>query len=225
MTVLPNTSLIELLNQAFQPLTPIERLQRLYHYFRRDQVLVTSSFGSQSALLLYWLSNLQPEQSIHFLDTGYHFEETLAYKAKLTEAFDLRVVTIQPDAKVHQQSRDQALWQHQPNKCCFVNKVQPLEQTKLGHELWISGLMRYQTPHRQELEIFEQRDNLIKFYPLIDLTEAEFEAAFEGAALPRHPLQALGYHSIGCWHCTKRGKGRSGRWAGIEKTECGLHFG
>jgi len=196
--MLPSTAhwTLEDLQARFEPLSPTERLQQLYTYFNKESVLLTSSFGTQSALLLYWISNLQPDQ----------------------------VVDLHPAQVAHQQTRAQELWQHQPSRCCFINKVQPLEQVKLGYDIWISGLRRYQTPQRKDLTVFEQQDNIIKFYPLLDWSAEQFEAAYTEADLPRHPLQALGYHSIGCWHCTQRGTGRSGRWAGSNKTECGLHF-
>lgn len=219
----PTSAALAQLNEQYRTYSPVERIQQLYTQFRPSEVLLTSSFGTQSALLLYWISNLQPQQPIHFLDTGYHFEETLAFKTTLTQAFDLQVVDLRPDELAQLQTHTQELWLHKPTKCCYINKVQPLEHIKWRYTIWMSGLMHYQTPHRKGLDIFEQQDNIIKFYPLMDMKEQDFEQAYADAALPRHPLQALGYHSIGCWHCTQRGKGRSGRWAGQDKTECGLH--
>lgn len=215
---------LQALNNRFKLLEPIERLQLLYSYFKLEDVLLTSSFGTKSALLLYWMSNIKAKQPIHFLDTGYHFEETLTYKEKLTAAFNLKVVNIYPKEALHQQSLTAEMWKTNASKCCRINKVAPLEEIKLNYEVWISGLMAYQTPYRRNLDIFEQKDNILKFYPLIDLTEADFNHYYQQADLPAHPLEALGYDSIGCLHCTKRGQGRNGRWTGSLKTECGLHF-
>lgn len=212
------------LNVLFKSLSPIDRIRLLYKYFPIQDVLMTSSFGTQSALLLYWMSNLQPQQPIHFLDTGYHFEETLAYKKQLTQAFGLNVVNIFPEAQAHQKTLDAEMWRYNSNQCCHVNKVTPLKTIQLDYKIWISGLMSYQSPFRRNLEVFEEKANIIKFYPLIDVTEEAFENYYQQADLPVHPLQVLGYHSIGCLHCTQRGKGRSGRWANQQKTECGLHF-
>lgn len=212
------------LNEKFEPLSPVERIGLLYDLFEQDSILFTSSFGTKSALLLYWISNIQPNQKIHFLDTGYHFEETLIYKNKLIAAFDLEVVNIYPQKEAHQKTLKTELWKKNASKCCSINKVLPLELVKLDYSIWISGLMAYQTPFRRNLDVFEMKDNILKFYPLIDLTESDFNNFYQKATLPVHPLEALGYHSIGCLHCTQRGLGRSGRWNDSSKTECGLHF-
>jgi phosphoadenosine phosphosulfate reductase len=221
---MPTSPSLPALNTLFEPLHPVERLQRLYRYFSPEEVLLTSSFGTQSALLLYWVSNLVPQQKVHFLDTGYHFAETLAYKEQLTAAFDLKVVELRADELEQQRTREQKLWQSVPERCCAVNKVQPLQRIQAGYKIWISGLMAYQSPQRQQLRLLEQREQLVKFYPLLDYSKGAFETTWKAAELPRHPLEALGYASVGCWPCTARGEGRSGRWKGLEKTECGLHF-
>lgn len=219
-----NEEALKDLNEKFRHLSSIERIYLLYDLFERESVLFTSSFGTKSALLLYWISNIQPSQKIHFLDTGYHFEETLGYKNELIKALDLEVVNICPDKTEHQKSLEEALWNKNPSKCCSINKVLPLELVKLEYGVWISGLMAYQTPFRRNLKVFEMKDNILKFYPLIDLTETAFYENYQQTALPTHPLEVLGYHSIGCLHCTQRGVGRSGRWNDSSKTECGLHF-
>jgi len=218
-----NKKSLDRLNQEFKPLSPIERIEALYRYFDMEEVLMTSSFGTKSALLLYWVSNIQPQQPVHFLDTGYHFEETLTYKRYVARTFGLNVIDIKPNERLHQKTKADKLWSANPNQCCYVNKVLPLEQVKLDHQIWVSGLMAYQTPNRQQLNIFEQKDKIVKFYPLIDITKAQFEQLYQAAYLPVHPLQPLGYESIGCLHCTARGQGRNGRWCGNGKTECGLH--
>lgn len=101
----------------------------------------------------------------------------------------------------------------------------PLEPVKAAHKVWISGLMRHQTRFRERLRIFEKQGDIIKFHPLIDFTEEEVAAYMEQYRLPAHPLEAGGYGSVGCTHCTRRGEGRSGRWQGTNQTECGLHPG
>lgn len=219
-----NALQLQTLNEQFKKLTVQERIKSLYHYFSLDNVLVTSSFGTQSALLLQYISTIQPQQAIHFLDTGFHFEETLVYKKELENMLGLNVITIHPNKLKHEESLQTEMWKNNASKCCYINKVAPLEQVKLNYSVWISGLMAYQTPFRKQLDIFEVKDNIIKFYPLIDLTEEAFKQFYEQAQLPKHPLETLGYHSIGCLHCTHRGKGRQGRWKGQNKTECGLHF-
>ncbi|HQU57952.1 MAG TPA: phosphoadenylyl-sulfate reductase [Saprospiraceae bacterium] len=214
---------VGILNELFGPLTFEERLKQLYRYFPREAVLFTSSFGTKSVFLLHLLSRIQPEQTIHFIDTGFHFPETLAYKDDLTHAFGLRIVDVNPDANHHEVSRMEQLWSIDPSLCCAVNKLSPLEPLKARHKVWISGLMAYQTEFRSGLRVFEKKDGILKFYPLIDIDEGEFLFHMSFYQLPPHPLESKGYGSIGCEHCTAMGKGREGRWKGTGKTECGLH--
>lgn len=216
---------IEQLNEQFTPLSFEARIRKLYALFSEKEVLFTSSFGTSSAFLLSLISRIQPEQQVYFLDTTYHFRETLAYKAELTDLFQLNVIDVRPDVQGNAKTRDGAWWQSRPDDCCYVNKIAPLEPIKARHKVWISGVMGFQTPHRANLRIFEWQDGLLKFHPLVDIDEGEFLYYQSLHQLPPHPLEALGYGSVGCEHCTEAGAGRSGRWSGKEKTECGLHPG
>lgn len=211
------------LNAEFANLDFQDRIKRLYDYFPVNEVLFTSSFGTKSVVMLTLVSRSNKEQVVHILDTGYHFPETLAYKETLRELTELPMAEIHPDPKQHQLTRDAKMWDSQPTRCCHYNKVLPLREVKNRHKVWMSGVHAYQTMNRQGMEIFELVDGLIHFHPLIDITEGEFLYLLEKDKLPRHPLEALGFGSIGCTHCTSRGEGRSGRWKGKEKDECGLH--
>lgn len=214
---------LEVLNREFAPLSFEERLRRLYAYFPEQEVLMTSSFGTKSALLLYFIHRVRPTQAVYFLNTTYHFPETLQYKATLAEQLQLKVVDILPDAERNRLTRETQLWASQPERCCHYNKVLPLRAVKEKHQVWISGVMSYQTGSRADLQLFEEKDGIIKFHPLIDMQEAEFLYYSGLYRLPAHPLEALGYGSIGCTHCTTKGQGREGRWPGKQKDECGLH--
>lgn len=214
---------IEVLNQIFEPLSYIERLKLMYVYAEQKELLVTSSFGTNSAFLLHLIHQVRPEQVIHFINTGYMFKETLAYKEDLTKLWNLQIIEANPRLKEHELTKKTALWKKDSNACCHINKVTPLEPIIEQHKIWISGLMAFQTPHRSTLNIFEQEKNIIKFYPFIDITKSEFLGHVLYHKLPQHPLKELGYNSVGCTHCTTQGKGRSGRWANQTKTECGLH--
>lgn len=214
---------LETLNREFAPLSFEERLRRLYTYFPEQEVLLTSSFGTKSALLLYWMQHVRPTQPVYFLNTTYHFPETLQYKERLTEAYALRVIDILPDAERNRLTREAQMWASQPERCCHYNKVVPLRAIKEKHQLWISGVMGYQTGSRAGMQIFEEKEGIIKFHPFIDMEEAEFLYYSGLYRLPAHPLEALGYGSIGCTHCTAKGSGRAGRWPGRHKDECGLH--
>ncbi len=216
---------IESLNDKFAPLTPHARLLALYNHFKVNEVLLTSSFGTKSAVLLAMVSQLPVDQPVHFIDTSYHFPETLKYRDQLVKQLGLRLINVEPEARENALTREEKWWIDHPRMCCTINKVAPLEPIKANHKVWISGLMAHQTPFRSNLRIFEQQGDIIKFHPLIDLQEQEFEQYFTTYSLPRHPLEALGYGSVGCIHCTKKGSGREGRWQGTNKTECGLHPG
>jgi len=214
---------VELLNEIFTSLDFEERIRLLYRYFDEEEVLFTSSFGTNSAFLLHILSRIRPTQKVHFIDTTYHFPETLAYKAELTRLFNLDVVEIKPEPEENALTREEQWWKDHPRMCCSINKVVPLEPVKARHKVWISGLMAFQTPFRSHLRIFEKQGDILKFHPLIDIDEGEVLYHFEKNKLPQHPLSAAGYGSIGCVHCTKKGEGRSGRFQGQGRTECGLH--
>ena len=211
------------LNDRYTPLSFQERLRQLYRDFSAQDVLVTSSFGTQSIFLLYFLHRTGNRQKIHFLDTGYHFPETLAYKEEIRGLLNLDIIELKADKTKHELSQNLSLWEHQPNRCCYYNKVAPLQEVKSRHKVWLSGVRAYQTPERGHLKIWEEQDGLLKFHPLIDLDEGEFLFYQGKYQLPQHPVAQLGYGSIGCTHCTVKGEGRSGRWQGQNKTECGLH--
>ena len=214
---------VELLNDIFMPLNFEERIRLLYRYFDEKDVLFTSSFGGNSVFLLYFVSSIRPTQTVHFIDTTYHFEETLTYKRQLTERFGLRVVDILPGPEENALTREEKWWKDHPRMCCSINKVVPLEAVKARHKVWISGLMAFQTEFRSHLRVFERQGDILKFHPLVEVGEWEVLYHFSLHNLPRHPLEAQGYGSIGCTHCTQKGEGRSGRFNGQGRTECGLH--
>ncbi len=212
------------LNHDYAPLGFEARIRRLYRDFPPAKVLVTSSFAATSAYFLHIIASIRPAQVITFVDTGFHFPETLQYRDALVQRFGLTVQDIHADAYQHDWSVKERLYETDPDFCCSINKVQPLEAIKPDYEVWVSSLMGWQTDHRAGLAIFEERRGIIKFNPMIDVTQAERDAYIREHDLPFHPLVAQGYSSIGCTHCTVPGEGRSGRWAGKPKTECGLHF-
>jgi phosphoadenosine phosphosulfate reductase len=210
------------LNRRYKPLTPEQRIGEVYKDFSR--VLFTSSFGTSAVFLLHLFHRVRPHEMVYFLDTTYHFAETLEYKSKLTKLFNLNVTDIMPEEWKNKFTRDDQTWHKDPDLCCSINKVEPLEKVKANYEVWVSGLMAFQNSHRSNLNIFEQKRDIIKFYPVIDVEESDLNNYLEVHNLPVHPLKTAGYHSVGCIHCTSRGKGREGRWSNRSKTECGLHL-
>jgi phosphoadenosine phosphosulfate reductase len=186
--------------------------------------MVTSSFAATSAYFLHIISRIRPEQIIFFINTGFHFPETLLYRDYLIGLYHLKVEDLKADDYQHQYSEKEKLYETDPDFCCTINKINPLEAIKPNYDIWVSSLMNWQTDHRSGLDIFEERRGIIKFNPMIDVSREERDAYILEHRLPFHPLVAEGYSSIGCTHCTVKGEGRCGRWMGKPKTECGLHL-
>lgn len=218
------TEEIDQLNAKYKDLTVSQRIAQLYKDFEVDEVMLTSSFAATSAFLLHAFSQVNKEQKIYFIDTGYHFTETLNYKEVLSELYGLQVASVTADADEHNFTQKDKTWTKNPDFCCSINKVKPLDLIKERFTVWVSGLMEWQSDHRATLNIFEQRNSILKFYPLLDVTEEERKTYIKENNLPFHPLVAKGYSSIGCKHCTVPGAGRAGRWNNSPKTECGLHL-
>jgi len=215
---------ISALNEKYHALSVDQRIRELYRDFNPDKVMLTSSFAATSAFFLHLFSRVRPMQKVFFIDTGFHFPETLEYKQKLTRLYQLNVVDVKAEDWKHEFTVKDQTWKTDPDFCCSINKVEPLEALKKHYEVWASGLMRWQTDHRAKLDIFEERSGIIKFYPLIDISKEERDQYIREHELPFHPLVFKGYSSIGCHHCTVPGDDRSGRWNNCPKTECGLHL-
>lgn len=220
----PGTVDIQALNEKYAPLSFEARIRALYEDFDPSQVMVTSSFAATSAYFLHIISRIRPEQTIFFINTGYHFPETLTYKDALIRQYHLKVTDVTPEEWKHEFTAKEKTYATDPDFCCSINKVEPLEEVKKNFKVWVSSLMRWQTEHRAGLNVFEERGGIIKFYPMIDVGKAERDAYIREHDLPLHPLVAQGYSSIGCSHCTKPGDDRGGRWVDTPKTECGLHL-
>lgn len=215
---------IKSLNQQYAKLDVYKRVEQLYKDFNAKDIMLTSSFATTSAFLLKVFSDVNNKQKIYFIDTGYHFPETLIYKQYLTQLYDLDVVEVKADAEDHGQTLMTEMWKKNPDKCCSINKVEPLQVIKGNYKIWVSGLMRWQSDFRESLNFFEERNNITKFYPLLDIDYNGRDEFIMRHHLPFHPLKNKGYSSVGCSHCTVPGDGRSGRWNNAPKTECGLHL-
>jgi len=160
---------------------------------------------------------------IHFIDTTFCFRKTIGYKEALTRLLRLNIVNVLPDMEDNLEARETEMWLSDKDRCCHINKIKPFEPYKSGKKIWVSGLLMNQTPFRRNLEIFEERNGIIKMHPNIDTTAEGFEQFLIDNFIPPHPLKTDGYDSVGCTHCTVKGTGREGRWQGSSKTECGLH--
>jgi phosphoadenosine phosphosulfate reductase len=210
------------LNKKYLLLDPEQRIHELYKDF--NKVLFTSSFGTTSAFLLHLFHKVKPEETVYFLNTTYHFNETLEYKEALTKRMNLKVVDVKPEEWKNKFTQQDKTWNSDPDLCCSINKVEPIDKIKKNYEVWVSGLMGSQNAYRENLKVFEHKDDIIKFYPLIDQTEKIASEYMKKNNIAQHPLLSQGYNSVGCFHCTVAGKGRTGRWVNKSKTECGLHL-
>ncbi|HEY7609630.1 MAG TPA: phosphoadenylyl-sulfate reductase [Alphaproteobacteria bacterium] len=191
---------------------------------------VVTSFGAESAVLLHLVAGIDRRAPVIFLETGKLFPETLAYHDLLVERLGLEDVrSIRPDAAALL-AADPAgdLWRRDPDRCCRLRKVEPLERALAGFSVWINGRKRYQSEERSHLPLVERAEGRIKLNPLVAWSERDIGHYFARHRLPKHPLAAQGYRSIGCEPCTtavsSNEDARSGRWRGSEKTECGIHF-
>lgn len=218
------TNHINSLNKTYASLEVYGRVEQLYKDFAQEDIMLTSSFAATSAFLLKVFSDVNPSQKIYFIDTGYHFEETLIYKEYLTKLYNLNVYEVQAEEGKHKLTRETQMWKKDPNRCCNINKVEPLQEIKSKYKVWVSGLMKWQSDFRSTLDIFEDKGEIIKFYPLLDIDFIGRDEFISKHHLPFHPLKSKGYSSIGCSHCTVPSDDRSGRWNNSPKTECGLHL-
>lgn len=216
---------IDYLNKSLSSTHNDLRIAHILNKYGED-VLITTSFGTTSALLIHMISRIRPEHPIHFIDTGYLFPETLQYKDLLIEKYGINIIDHVPDEKKHKLTREKKMWEINPDRCCHYNKVEPMRQIQSGrdYKVWISGLIGYQNRHRSELNFVQKKEDMYRYYPLIDWTPEMVEEYFDETQLPRHPLERFGFDSIGCTHCTSKGKNREGRWNNSGKTECGLHL-
>lgn len=195
------------------------------------KIALVSSFGTESAILLHLVAQIDKDLPIVFLETGKLFPETLAYRDQLTALLGLtNVRSIKPSgAQLAAYDPDGRLWEKDPDLCCAIRKTNPLDEALEGFTAWITGRKRNQSSSRAALELQEiGADGRTTINPLAFWSDAELENYFKAHNLPQHPLQAEGYSSIGCSTCTQKplpGQDkRSGRWAGKAKTECGIHI-
>ena len=192
-------------------------------------VFATSSFQTHSLPMLHMLSRIDRSIPIVFLDTGYHFPETIEFRNRVTRQFDLNLVNVVPQvSKINQRDESGRLYfTSNPELCCYLNKVQPLEPFLERYDVWVTGIRAGQNDNRRALQTFvEGPHECRRFHPVLDWTVAMIHDYLREYNLPVHPLDAFGYQSIGCEPCTappESSDGRSGRWIGQHKTECGLH--
>jgi phosphoadenosine phosphosulfate reductase len=216
------------LNNMFRGADTLEMLRAVLGNHMLGEVGIVSSFGAESVALLHLVASVDPNIPVLFIDTGKHFPETLAYRDQVTELLGLNLRILTPDAETLAKRDETGLrWSYDPDGCCEIRKVAPLEKALVEFDATITGRKAFQASTRGNLPRFEIDGDRLKVNPFASWTKADLEAYFETHNLPRHPLEAQGYLSIGCAPCTsvvKPGEDpRAGRWRGWEKTECGIH--
>ena len=219
------------LDHALRDATPREVIATALKIVGREQLAVVSSFGTESAALLKVTADVDPAIPVVFLDTGWLFEETLAYRDTLIEKLGLRDVrSIKPSEEaLSREDPERDLWFSDPDACCRIRKVEPLARALAPFSAWINGRKRFQGGARAVIAVVEEDGGRLKFNPFANISREDIAAIFHSANLPQHPLQASGYLSVGCMPCTSRTSpdedARAGRWRGRPKTECGIHTG
>ena len=217
------------LQQAYGRLSGAELMEPFITRVFPGRIALVSSFGSEAALLLALAAEIDRGLPVIFLDTGKLFGETLRYRDQLAARLGLTDVrSVQPDAAALAERDPRGmLWHADPDACCGLRKVEPLERALAGFAAWISGRKRYQSAGREALPTLELAEGRVKLNPLAPWPRERVEAEFARRALPRHPLEADGFLSIGCMPCTDRvAPGQdllAGRWRGLDKSECGIH--
>lgn len=196
------------------------------------KIFASSSLQTNSMPLLHILSQVAPEIPVYFLNTGYHFAETLSFRKQVQDLLGLNITDLY-SAVPRNQQRDAAgrlLFTSDPDYCCYLNKIQPLEPILISHDVWISGVRGDQSKVRAQMKREEKAPNgVIRFHPMLGWSSKMVYDYIKENNLPKHPLEGEGYMSIGCEPCTRKIDvnalldDRSGRWAGMNKTECGLH--
>lgn len=218
------------LNERFEHLPAQEILRWAWETFG-SHVAVSSSFQTQSVPLLHLIAQICPNIPAIFLDTEFHFPETLHFRDELQERFNLNIVNVHPVIGRSELAARYGvnLPEHDPDLCCYLHKVEPMQRALSEYRAWVSGARRDQTEQRRGQAILEQLpDGLLKIQPMLNWTKTDINTYIEQHGLPHHPLFAQGYRSIGCAPCTQPSlteDDRAGRWAGLDKTECGLHTG
>jgi phosphoadenosine phosphosulfate reductase len=193
------------------------------------KLFVTSSFQTHSIPLLHILSQAEIEFDVLFLNTGFHFPESISFRDKVVELLGLKLINVRPlVSKFNQKDCDgQFYFVTDPDYCCYLNKTQALEPYLMQYDIWINGVRADQSAVRKNMKIEQSAPfDTIRFHPMLDWNIKQIYEYKKLHQLPDHPLDKEGYQSIGCLPCTQKfdlSSERSARWFGMNKTECGLH--
>jgi phosphoadenosine phosphosulfate reductase len=225
----PNSPPAGELDRELRDASPAEVIATALRTVGRERLALVSSFGIESAALLKVMADVDAAIPVIFLDTGWLFEETLAYRDTLIEKLGLRDVrSVKPlEETLSHEDPNRELWFSDPDACCRIRKVEPLQRALAPFSGWVNGRKRFQGGLRADIPVVEEDGARLKFNPFANVSREAIEAIFAEAKLPSHPLGAMGYMSVGCMPCSSRTSPdedvRAGRWRGRPKTECGIH--
>lgn len=212
-------------------LNSLDLLDAMINREFKDNISLVSSFGAESIVLLDMVAQVNPATPVIFLNTQKLFGETVRYRDEIAEKLGLtNIITIKPVAEdVANEDKNGLLWTRDTDACCDLRKVRPLALAMNEYGAWITGRKRFQTKERGNIPLIEKDGSKFKINPLAHWNQEELDQIIKNKGLPRHPLIAAGYPSIGCMPCTVRVEDgqdrRMGRWSGQGKTECGIHMG
>lgn len=193
-------------------------------------LFTTSSFQSHSLVLVHIISRIDPTIPVYFINTGYHFPETMKFRDEITERFGLNTIDLKSDVpKFMQRDYDgRLLFTSDPDHCCHLNKTQPMDAILLSHDVWINGVRADQSAVRAAMKVEQPaKHGCLRFHPMLDWNPKMIWQYQKEHQLPKHPLEEKGYLSIGCEPCTRKldpeMQEREARWFGLNKVECGLN--
>lgn len=194
------------------------------------RIFTSSSFQTHSIPLLHIISRIDSSIPVYFLNTGYHFPETIEFKDYIAQLLRLNLINLKPDTPKNMQldPEGKLLFTSDPDHCCYLNKTQPMERVLMNYDVWINGIRAEQNAFRGDMKVEQiAKHNVIRFHPMIGWTSRDIYAYRKKYKLPEHPLESKGYFSIGCEPCTRKldmdMQEREARWFGLNKTECGLN--
>jgi len=194
------------------------------------KMFTTSSFQSHSIVMLHMISRVDPSVPVYFINTGYHFPETITFRDQVTELFGLNMVNLPSNTPRYMQTDGDGrlLFTSDPDYCCFLNKTQPMEAILMSNDVWINGVRGDQSAVRKAMKVEQPAPfNTIRFHPMLDWNAKMIYQYQKEFNLPKHPMDEKGYVSIGCEPCTRKYdpemQEREARWFGLNKVECGLH--
>lgn len=234
MRTLLSSGEIAALNDGFEDAQPQDVLRWALEESGLERIAIASAFQAEGTVVIHLATRIRPDVPILFLETGFQFAETLAFKQRLTELLDLNVVDLVGEYTTDRQAAEfgERLYERDPERCCDLNKVRPMFEALRTLDAWITSVRRDSSPTRSDTPIVERYElepgrEIVKVNPMANWSRPQVWRYLKTHDLPHNPLYDLGYSSIGCAPCTRlRFAGepeRAGRWAGIARWECGIH--